>query len=229
MSTTQMALEYLLVYCTSHGLTAIGEPPLAKTYQPVGESLLQTSRNYNKNYSDPGSKDAMPVWIMFGFLSLATAKYLLSFTVSFGRILSKMRRVMWYLGLVCLPGHFNRYHRRIYANQDCCSSERSQAPRLPSRPHRHPGQSDAGREGFQGYESRSAETGLCRRGSSRSQKKRYNETKPKRTRAWENRCRKSLVSLNASGLLSGIQRVSHDGYPTMVPWCCHRLLFVRSA
>ena len=75
-----MALEYLLVYCTSHGLTTIGEPPLPKTYQPVGESLLQTSRA-NK-HSNLNSKDAMPVWIVLVFLTLATLKYCLSFVVS---------------------------------------------------------------------------------------------------------------------------------------------------
>lgn len=79
MSSAQMALEYLLVYCTSHGLTTIGEPPLPKTYQPVGESLLQTSRA-NK-HSGLDSKDAMPVWIVLVFLTLATVKYCLSFVV----------------------------------------------------------------------------------------------------------------------------------------------------
>ena len=80
MSSAQMAREYLLVYCTSHGLTTIGEPPLPKTYQPVGESLLQTSRA-NKS-SNMDSKEAMPVWIVLIFLALATLKYCLSFVVS---------------------------------------------------------------------------------------------------------------------------------------------------
>ena len=80
MSTAQMALEYLLVYCTSHGLTTIGEPPLPKTYQPVGESLLQTSRA-NK-HPEISSKDAMPVWIVLVFLILATLKYCFSLIVS---------------------------------------------------------------------------------------------------------------------------------------------------
>ena len=75
-----MALEYLLVYCTSHGLTALGEPPLPKTYQPVGESLLQTSRA-NKHFS-PSSKETMPVWVVLVFLALATLKYCTSFIVS---------------------------------------------------------------------------------------------------------------------------------------------------
>ena len=75
-----MALEYLLVYCTSHGLTTIGEPPLPKTYQPVGESLLQTSRA--TQHANLTSKDAMPVWIVLVFLALATLKYCLSFAVS---------------------------------------------------------------------------------------------------------------------------------------------------
>ncbi|KAL9067537.1 MAG: hypothetical protein Q9161_006815 [Pseudevernia consocians] len=79
MSSAQMALEYLLVYCTSHGLTTIGEPPLPKTYQPVGESLLQTSRANKPPNSN--SKDAMPVWTVLVFLILATFKYCLSFVV----------------------------------------------------------------------------------------------------------------------------------------------------
>ena len=76
-----MAMEYLLVYCTSHGLTSIGEPPLPKTYRPVGDSLIQTQRNANHSTS---TKEAMPVWIIFIFLSLATLKYILSFLVSQG-------------------------------------------------------------------------------------------------------------------------------------------------
>jgi len=82
MSTAQMALEYLLVYCTSHGLTSIGEPPLPKTYRPVGDSLLQTQRNSTSSGLSQDSKDALPVWIIFIFLGLATAKYILSFVVS---------------------------------------------------------------------------------------------------------------------------------------------------
>lgn len=80
MSSAQMAMEYLLVYCTSHGLTTIGEPPLPKTYQPVGESLVQTSRANKPSNMD--SKEAMPVWIVLIFLALATLKYCLSFVVS---------------------------------------------------------------------------------------------------------------------------------------------------
>lgn len=79
MSSAQMALEYLLVYCTSHGLTSIGEPPLPKTYRPVGDSLVQTQRSPNHSTA---TKDAMPVWIIFIFLSLATMKYIFSFAVS---------------------------------------------------------------------------------------------------------------------------------------------------
>lgn len=82
MSTAQLALEYLLVYCTSHGLTSIGEPPLPKTYRPVGDSLLQTQRKSTRSGLSQDSKDALPVWIIFIFLGLATAKYILSFVVS---------------------------------------------------------------------------------------------------------------------------------------------------
>lgn len=76
MSSAQMALEYLLVYCTSHGLTSIGEPPLPKTYRPVGDSLVQTQRSSSHRTA---TKEAMPVWIIFIFLSLATTKYIISF------------------------------------------------------------------------------------------------------------------------------------------------------
>lgn len=78
MSSAQMALEYLLVYCTSHGLTSIGEPPLPKTYRPIGDSLVQTQRSPNVSTA---AKEAMPVWIILVFLSLATMKYVLSFLV----------------------------------------------------------------------------------------------------------------------------------------------------
>ena len=81
MSTAQMAIEYLLVYCTSHGLTSIGEPPLPKTFRPVGDSLLQTQRNASMASVDHSDKDVLPVWIIFIFLGLATAKYILSFVV----------------------------------------------------------------------------------------------------------------------------------------------------
>ena len=80
MSSAQMALEYLLVYCTSHGLTTLGEPPLPKTYQPVGDSQHQTSRA-NKTYN-PKTKNTMPVWVVLVFLALATLKYCISFIVS---------------------------------------------------------------------------------------------------------------------------------------------------
>lgn len=79
MSSAQMALEYLLVCCTSHGLTSIGEPPLPKTYRPVGDSLIQTQRG---PHHSTATKRAVPEWIIFIFLSLATAKYILSFAVS---------------------------------------------------------------------------------------------------------------------------------------------------
>ena len=79
MDYKQMTIEYVLVYCTSHGLTAIGEPALRKTYQPVGESLEQCSRSTRD--PDLDCKQAMPVWIISIFLLLATSKWLISFLV----------------------------------------------------------------------------------------------------------------------------------------------------
>lgn len=80
MDYTQMAVEYILIYCTSHGLTAIGEPALSKTYQPVGDSLEQCSRSSQD--PNPDCKQAMPVWIISIFLILATSKWMASFLVS---------------------------------------------------------------------------------------------------------------------------------------------------
>ncbi len=92
MSSAQLVLEYLLVYCKSHGLTAIGEPPLPKTYRPVGDPLGQTQhtsiwdRRSAKDETASDSKIAMPVRIVFIFLTLATAKKLLLFMVSYAAL-----------------------------------------------------------------------------------------------------------------------------------------------
>lgn len=128
MSTTQMAIEYLLVYCTSHGLTTIGEPPLSKTYQPVGDSLVQTSRARGPWRETMESKDAMPVWIMFIFLALATAKYIVSFMVSGSSYTYiTLRSLLVTLGLVCIQCHFNRRHGCILQDQDNSCGKRSEA------------------------------------------------------------------------------------------------------
>lgn len=70
MDFQQMFIEYILVYCTSTGLTAIGEPALASP--PDSLDAL-----------DPSTllKDPMPVWIVFTFIFLASAKWFLCFLV----------------------------------------------------------------------------------------------------------------------------------------------------
>ena len=70
MDFQQMFVEYILVYCTSTGLTAIGEPALASPPDPL-DAL------------DPSTlvKDPMPVWIVFTFIFLASAKWFLCFLV----------------------------------------------------------------------------------------------------------------------------------------------------
>ena len=71
MAFYRMALEYILVYCTSVGLTALGEPSLAK--MPQENPQLAGSLN---------GKEPMPVWIVFIFVFLAAAKWIVSFVVS---------------------------------------------------------------------------------------------------------------------------------------------------
>ena len=70
MSVYQIVVEYLLVYCTSVGLTALGEPSLAKFPQESdGASLPSDGRH------------PMPVWIVFIFVFMAAAKWFISFLV----------------------------------------------------------------------------------------------------------------------------------------------------
>lgn len=70
MDFQQMFIEYILVYCTSTGLAAIGEPALATPADPLDSLDPSTS-----------SKDPMPVWISFTFIILASSKWFLCFLV----------------------------------------------------------------------------------------------------------------------------------------------------
>lgn len=78
----QIAVSYLLAFCTSHGLRSIGEPPLTSYFEP-------------KTHPDPPGgllaeevtktgipKRMMPVWLIFVFFALVTLRYALSFLVS---------------------------------------------------------------------------------------------------------------------------------------------------
>ena len=72
MSVYQIAVEYFLVYCTSVGLTAIGEPSLAKFPAELDGSISLLVED----------KPPMPVWITFVFVFMAGAKWFLSFLVN---------------------------------------------------------------------------------------------------------------------------------------------------
>ncbi|KAL9127918.1 MAG: hypothetical protein Q9217_003304 [Psora testacea] len=72
MSLYQIAIEYLLVYCTAVGLTAIGEPSLAKPPQS-DPPMINPSEG----------KEPMPVWIVLIFVSLAAAKWIISFLIQY--------------------------------------------------------------------------------------------------------------------------------------------------
>ena len=71
MSLYQIAVEYVLVYCTSVGLTAIGEPSLAKSPEDIEGNLSASS----------DGRQQMPVWMIFVFVFMAAAKWFLSFLV----------------------------------------------------------------------------------------------------------------------------------------------------
>ena len=70
MSLSQIATEYVLVYCTSVGLTAIGEPTLAKTPETIGSPKSSDGR------------PPMPVRMVFIFVFMAFGKWFISFLVS---------------------------------------------------------------------------------------------------------------------------------------------------
>ena len=72
MSLYQIAVEYVLVYCTSVGLTTLGEPSLAKYPQESDGASLPSS----------DGRHAMPVWMIFIFVFLAAAKWFISFLVT---------------------------------------------------------------------------------------------------------------------------------------------------
>lgn len=67
----QMLWEYLLVYCTSHFLRAIGEPPAP------GHLSYQQVASIAHDIPQP-----LPVWIMFLFSLLTCFRFIIGFLVS---------------------------------------------------------------------------------------------------------------------------------------------------
>lgn len=68
---SQMLWEYLLVYCTSHFLRSIGEPPT-----PGQLTHGQLSRIANS------TPEPLPVWIIFIFSLLTSLRFVIGFFVS---------------------------------------------------------------------------------------------------------------------------------------------------
>ncbi|KAG8530714.1 uncharacterized protein KY384_004071 [Bacidia gigantensis] len=71
MSLYQIAVEYVLVYSTAVGLTALGEPTLASPPGPLKHTVPTPN----------DGRDSMPVWIIFIFVFLAFAKWFISFLI----------------------------------------------------------------------------------------------------------------------------------------------------
>lgn len=66
-------LQYILGYCTSWGLAALGEPPLTKSL-PLAVGTTTQARNE--------LKEPTPVWIILIFMVLVTGRYIFSYLVS---------------------------------------------------------------------------------------------------------------------------------------------------
>lgn len=68
--------QYILGYCTSWGLAAIGEPPLTN---PLPLPLAVDTATQTRNEF----KEATPAWIIPIFMVLVAGRYIISFLVSF--------------------------------------------------------------------------------------------------------------------------------------------------
>ncbi len=78
MGFRQMFIEYLLVYCTSYGLSSLGEPSLHPIHQSPNDSYYCSRANRALNQT---CKAPMPVWIISIFLLLGTTRWILTFLV----------------------------------------------------------------------------------------------------------------------------------------------------
>lgn len=69
--------QYILGYCTSWGLAAIGEPPFTESLprDVVDTAATQATRNE--------FKEPTPAWIIPIFMALVAGRYITSFLVSF--------------------------------------------------------------------------------------------------------------------------------------------------
>lgn len=69
--------QYILGYCTSWGLAAIGEPPLTESlpHAVIDTATTLTTRNE--------FKEPTPTWIIPIFMALVAGRYITSFLVSY--------------------------------------------------------------------------------------------------------------------------------------------------
>ncbi len=87
----QILWEYLLVYCTSHFLRAIGEPP---TFGRGHDGLDPSNK--------PSTRQPLPVWIIFIFSLLVSLRYIMAFLVSLLQLLSSVARLSNLVASLCL-------------------------------------------------------------------------------------------------------------------------------
>lgn len=69
--------QYILGYCTSWGLAAIGEPPLTES---LPHAVVDTAATQATRIE---SKEPTPAWIIPIFMALVAGRYITSFLVSF--------------------------------------------------------------------------------------------------------------------------------------------------
>lgn len=77
----QIAVSYLLAFCTSHGLRSIGEPPLTSYFEPKSHPDPPGGLLAEEVTKTGSPKEMMPVWLIFIFFVLVTLRYALSFLV----------------------------------------------------------------------------------------------------------------------------------------------------
>lgn len=75
--------QYILGYCTSWGLAAIGEPPLTEFLPLAAVDNTAAAAAAATQTTRDGFKEPTPAWIIPIFMALVAGRYITSFLVSF--------------------------------------------------------------------------------------------------------------------------------------------------
>lgn len=106
---SQILWEYLLVYCTSHFLRAIGEPPTIGR----GHDGFDPS-------NQPSSRRPLPVTIIFLFSLLVSLRYIVTFLVSGYDFLLPLAKMLILAASLCLSGGVDGDYRVLGASVAVC-------------------------------------------------------------------------------------------------------------